>query len=622
MLRKKEGIMVNRVILILISTVLGLQLFFQITAVFSHNQSQAAASTNSALPVKIIDLGTLGGETSQASDLDEAGKVVGSSVISPGGELRAFWWQEGAISPLNAADDLVTEAHAINEAQIVAGEVISGAGGQQLISPALWNNGVYTPLSAGDGKQGSARDINDSGAVAGHTYEQPGNHILIWQNNALTETIPSDSGMAQVNGLNNQKQIVGTIHGDTGDTAFLWKDNILQELGTLGGQNSAAHDINDGGEIVGSASITEDLAIHAFLWREGIMSDLGVPGDLPGATSRALGINKSGDIVGEGQVGDDMHAILWQNGQIVDLNTLLPAGSPWELLRTAVSINDKGWITGNGLIEGREHAFLMRPFAPDYFAYLPVVFGKTLAPQYDLSRYLTGDGRLYEVKFTGDFETQARHQTQFSGNRFYHTKGNEVKAEWEELWDDPGYIYRGTDTSPGDERYYTLYESIDEYINGNPGSRWAERHMSVGELYFRRPYVVFFNKSDCSLVVGGYWDPSWLKFQAIHESYTFDTGFTLDNVVELAWMPGNEQGPTQPVDERYFYAEGYGLVGWKKSSNGWQSAISEEHAPGDREDNLREEISCLNNTSHVRQSWSPKLLDGPLPEPYASMVKP
>ena len=198
-----------------------------------------------------------------------------------------------------------------------------------------------------------------------------------------------------------------------------------------------------------------------------------------------------------------------------------------------------------------------------------------------------------------------------------------MTAEWEELWNDNFYIYRGTDTSPGNDLFYTLYGSLDDYLAGKPGSHWSERFMRVGEMYFRQPYVVFFHKSDCSLVAGGnYTDLSWLKFQAFHSTYTFETGLTLKNVVELAWMPGNESGPTQPVDERYFYAEGYGLVGWKKPSLGWRSAISEEHVPGARPNNTREVISCLGKINFQPQAWSPKLRTGSLPEPYASMVKP
>jgi hypothetical protein len=268
------------------------------------------------------------------------------------------------------------------------------------------------------------------------------------------------------------------------------------------------------------------------------------------------------------------------------------------------------------------HAFLWQDDPPTHLSYLPFVIGGP--PEvYDLSRYLKGDGRLYDVHFqASDFGVHARHQTQVEGDRFYQTKGNEIHAEWEELWEDATYIYRGTDTSPGQDRYYTLYESLNHFQLGSPGSRWSERHMSVGEMYFRKPYVVFFEKADCSLVVGGYYsDPSWLLLQTFHETYTFDSGITLNNVVELAWMLGDKYGPTQPADEVYFYAEDYGLVGWKKSSNGWKSEISEELGP-DVPDNNPEHIDCLNSTSNSLQSWSPKLLNGPLPEPYASMVKP
>lgn len=655
----------KRVFLILASTVLGLLFFYQITAVFTLYQIGSTTSLYAAEPVEIIDLGTLGGATSQAADLNDKGEVVGSSVLSPSQESRAFLWQEPPMQPLDAVDDLSTEAHAINESGTIAGAVVSGNGDEAEMMPALWLEGAYSPLPTIDDKQGSARAINDAGFVAGHTIEQPGNQILIWQDNTITETIPSDNGLVQVNGLNNQNQIVGLIHDEAGNSAFLWQDGEFEALGALGGQNSIAYDINDSGQIVGAASLEEGLATHAFLWQDGEMSDLGTPADDPNATSRALGINSSGEIVGEAQVGDVMHAVLWQNEQIIDLNTLLPDDSDWELLRTAVSINEKGWIAGTGLIDGEMHAFLLQPPPAGFFSFLPVVAGvkqgplptatpgpsptpsmtPTVGPTstptatpsatstptptatpstqgYDLARYITGDGRIYVVHFLGGgFDTAARHQTQFENGRFYHTKGAPWWAEWEELWSDKYYIYRGTDTSPGNGLYYTLYETLPDYLAGNPGSQWTERYMQVGEKFFRQPYVVFRRKSDCSIAVGGYFDPSWLKFLAFHNSYTFESGITVNNVVELAWLPGTNA--SQPIDEVYFYAEGYGLVGWKKPTLGMRSFISDEPDPGEVwEDNSREVINCLNDTANSPQMWSPRLLDGPLPEPYASMVKP
>jgi hypothetical protein len=44
------------------------------------------------------------------------------------------------------------------------------------------------------------------------------------------------------------------------------------------------------------------------------------------------------------------------NGAMLDLNALIPSGSGWELLE-AYGINDSGEIVGEGLLNGRSHAF-------------------------------------------------------------------------------------------------------------------------------------------------------------------------------------------------------------------------------------------------------------------------
>ena len=65
----------------------------------------------------------------------------------------------------------------------------------------------------------------------------------------------------------------------------------MQDLGTLGGQNSAANDINDFGQIVGEAEKTPGLHTpEAFLYSAGVMQDLGV--------GIANSINDAGQVVG------------------------------------------------------------------------------------------------------------------------------------------------------------------------------------------------------------------------------------------------------------------------------------------------------------------------------------
>lgn len=235
---------------------------------------------------------------------------------------------------------------------------------------------------------------------------------------------------------------------------------------------------------------------------------------------------------------------------------------------------------------------------PVYQSYLPIVMNNAAALPYDMVQFMVGDDRLYEVRHSNG--SQARHQTQIEDVRFFHTKGNEIKAEWEELWASNETIYRGTDTSPGNDRYYTLYD------NGRAGSAWSPRFWYVGDLYERNPFVVFYRKSDCQIVASGY-QRSWLRFEAFHPNYTFDSGLTLRNVVELAWLLKPDGQP----EETYFYAEDFGLVGWGSADRGY-SYISQIHQPGQRPDNKREIIPCLAQQSETLP-FRPGLNFGPLP---------
>jgi len=55
-----------------------------------------------------------------------------------------------------------------------------------------------------------------------------------------------------------------------------------------------------------------------------------------------------------------MVGFMWQNGVMVDLNTMLPPNSGWELLAGRY-INDAGQIVGFGFLDGRFAQFLLTP---------------------------------------------------------------------------------------------------------------------------------------------------------------------------------------------------------------------------------------------------------------------
>ena len=80
----------------------------------------------------------------------------------------------------------------------------------------------------------------------------------------------------------------------------------------------------------------------------------------------AYGINNCGQIVGYSgpdKNGSDLHnthAVLWENGQVIDLQNQIPGNSGW-VLRQAAGINDRGQITGIGQHNGKNRAFLLTP---------------------------------------------------------------------------------------------------------------------------------------------------------------------------------------------------------------------------------------------------------------------
>jgi probable HAF family extracellular repeat protein len=147
---------------------------------------------------------------------------------------------------------------------------------------------------------------------------------------------------------------------------LLWQKGMVTDLGNLGGtghgNGNLALDVNNKGQVVGDSDLKGDINFHAFLWtRETGMQDLGtLPGDV---SSSAVSINDAGEVVGVSlDASFNGRAFLWQNGVMTDLNTLIPADSPLFLM-VAPSISARGQIAGIAVEKstGKAHGFLATP---------------------------------------------------------------------------------------------------------------------------------------------------------------------------------------------------------------------------------------------------------------------
>jgi len=292
-----------------------------------------------------LDLGTLGGRDSWINwgGINERGDAVGlaeTPVSDPNGEdfcgfgtgltCRPFLWHEGDMGALPTLGGNNGQASAINNQGQIVGQAQttvtdSGCPPYQTALPVLWEKGKVQQLpTVGDDLDGFALDINDLGQAVGLsgtcTTEV---HAVLWENDAATD-LPN-LGNASLNAalaINNQGQIVGHSSPDgTTFLAVLWENGVIKNLGTLAGDfASAATGINEKGQVVGS---TLDAN---FNWS---------------------------------------HGFIWQNGVMIDLNTLFPANS--NLYATmANKINARGQISGmatvlSGPDAGNIHAFLATP---------------------------------------------------------------------------------------------------------------------------------------------------------------------------------------------------------------------------------------------------------------------
>ncbi len=272
-----------------------------------------------------------------------------------------------------------------NEGQVSG---ISTLPGDTATHAFLWQDGLLTDLGTLGGPNSAAFfPLNDRGEVPGVSDTPTPNplgegcfgsgfdtHLIcfgfVWRKGVMTALPTLGGNNSAATEVNNRGQVAGFAENTTADPTcvapqvlqfrpVIWDKGEIQELPTFPGDpDGEALAINDNGQVVGTSGDCEfdqgPGRRHALLWQDGTVTDLG---NLGGTMSNfPSDINNQGQVVGLSDVPSDVtfHAFLWQDGVMADLGTLLG-----DVTSLADSINSKGKVTGGSVdASGNERAFL------------------------------------------------------------------------------------------------------------------------------------------------------------------------------------------------------------------------------------------------------------------------
>jgi len=349
------------------------RIFLSLTALvlISACNSSSTAETLPILPrFTIEDLGALPPIAADTGlGINTSGQIslwAHSGAVS----VRAALWTGQRLEQLDPppAGYLSSLARGLNDEGAWVGWAVTGGNLVDSLATTrgFVRNGKKTRLvTTLGGRDSHAFAINSHGTIVGSADCADG-HCHAFQDDGKTMTdlgtLPG-GGFSQAVAVNGSGVAVGVADENTSlqrqprRHAVLWRGGHIQDLGILpGGRASSALAVNEEGQAAGYSETLDGY--HAALWADGKIEDLGTLGNEP---SIARGLNDHGEVVGASYLEKrKRHAFYWQNGQMTDLNNLVPARG-WVLTQ-ADAINNRGQIACQGqYLSGPVHALLLTP---------------------------------------------------------------------------------------------------------------------------------------------------------------------------------------------------------------------------------------------------------------------
>lgn len=296
----------------------------------------------SATIYQLTDLGTLGGDTSAGTAINDNGTAVGFSETN--GDGRAFVWTEGGgMQDLGSAGGGESKASDINN----AGHIVGSSGNQSF----RWTSAPSGMVLIDPGSNGSANGLNASSSAIGYRGTTAGQTVR-WDS---ANTASPQFGVSVTKGLaiNDSGQFVGqaffNADGSGGVGFYSPGDGSSSNLGFF-----YPTDLNNSRILAGSFDVFAAIR-NQNVGSNQIIGKLS-PSD---SVARALGVNDAGTVVGFSQ-GTGGFVYDTTTGMQSLTSMLAPESNGWTVL-SADDINNHGQVVGTGRFGGLDHAIILTP---------------------------------------------------------------------------------------------------------------------------------------------------------------------------------------------------------------------------------------------------------------------
>ena len=203
-----------------------------------------------------VDLGTLGGEGSKATAINENGQVAGTADTADGQPHAFRWTEDGGMEDLQSFG-ATSDAEDINASGSVAGSVLLQSGGERAF---LWteSDGMQTLGTLGGGYS-RATHITDAGTVLGESLTPDGRwHAFAWTAaTGMVDLGPEESASTAPVAVNPDGLAVGRSEPTFNDpaTAVVWDTTEVDGVPSApGAPRSVTAAAGDGSALVAWAA--------------------------------------------------------------------------------------------------------------------------------------------------------------------------------------------------------------------------------------------------------------------------------------------------------------------------------------------------------------------------------